>query len=308
MTKKPRVVAGVLTALVAGLALWWGASRSDEPRYKGKTVSEWLTTPEETKYAPPEMRTRPSGLRVLVGRQSSELPSNPGIRAMLDALGSNAVPALVQHLRESRSIRVQVYSKLAATPSLPTWVNNFAASNLVAPIAMILRAGSALRYLGPDATSAIPELEQLAMDSHPVGRFTAVSTLAGLGIDGWRAMGHILTNASPANAASLQGLVAVVAGQALQRGNLRLRQEAALTLCHLDSPPFTAIPVLSDIIDAGDSARAIRALGGLTKLATNHVAARDVIRRAARSENPEIRGLAQSILDRTGYTNTIAKQ
>jgi hypothetical protein len=68
------------------------------------------------------------------------------------------------------------------------------------------------------------------------------------------------------------------------------------------------IPVLGDIIDTGKSERGVQALSGLAKLATNYITAIYALRRAALSDNLEIRGLAQTILNRTGYTNAITKQ
>jgi hypothetical protein len=199
---------------------------------------------------------------------------------------------------------------VAVRPSAePRYQDNFATSNLLAPFAMVHRAGSALRYLGPDAVSAIPELEQLAgMESPHIIKSTAVFTLSGLGIEGWQAIGRVLKRASPTNRANLEVPVSVSSSRALRGGNLRAREEAALAMCHLDSPPYEMIPVLGDIIDTGKSERGVQALSGLAKLATNYITAIYALRRAALSDNLEIRGLAQTILNRTGYTNAITKQ
>lgn len=289
MTKKRRLVAGALGVVVALAGIWLFTTRpAAEPRYQGKTVTEWLTESKDS---------------------SPELANNPAIRGMLLAVGSDAVPVLLNHLRSGDSLRNRVYLHILDSQSAPSRIGAYLHKKLIGPYEMTQRAGSAMRFLGTNASGAIPELERMAVSNRRSwGGQQAIKVLAGLDVEGWKAIGRVLSSLPPADSLPIRHRLAGTSMQALTNENLQIRQEAAHVLSDSGSAPFEIVPVLVEALDSNDRMAQVRALHTLGKLAPVFRTAADTVRRAAQSDDSEIRMLAQSILKQSAPTNTVAQR
>lgn len=260
---------------------------SKEPHYQGKTVGQWIDSLE----------------------LYSDIGTNCEFRAMLSELGSNAVPPLMKEFRRFESGQTRLLQRIQTSPSFPRFMATIAQARLGKSWWRVSHAFTSLIYLEKDALCAVPQLEQIVCGSESNVETTfAIQLLEMMDLDGWRALARLSTNAPAATRPEIQSSIDRTWKRALASAEPKRRGEAALVLCHLNSTPHLVIPELVDMINSDDAAKQERALYSLAKLAPEYLTARDAIKQATKSDQPEVRSLAQSILDSTNRINTAAKR
>lgn len=187
----PRRVKWVILLLAVALVMVILFSRSREPSFEGRTLSEWLST-------------------LLAQSQSSK--SSPGqfdeqtsVKA-IRSMGTNALPLLVDWVCFNPSnspVRTAIRTSAAKVPTAVTprgvriWLAN------QGPLGRRLQAAIAFAALGDQAEAAIPELTRSmnqADDFHT--RLRAMIALAGIGTP--QALTNLMANARSTNASTCQ--------------------------------------------------------------------------------------------------------
>jgi len=276
-------------AVVAAGALWlW--QRSKEPRYQGRTVRQWIKIVRPTK----TYHTNVENIYSSVDYHEKELVQ------MLNALGTNAAPALIQILDEADS----TMTKLKAAVTRTKWVPNSVKSALEADLSerwVSSQITHGLRYFGSNAIPVIPDLERIICDPEkPRAASSACYALCALGAPALPALHRQLTNAPSSLRPWIHATIQTIYRNSLNSKNVREREEAALALSKYSRPPFEIIPVLLDMLESPDPKRQKQSLDALAvhlpTMAPLLVAAREAVTKMAASEDPETRRLANKIL------------
>jgi HEAT repeat protein len=226
------VLAGAVV-LGAGLVL----SRSGEPNYRGKTLSQWLVVGYE---------------------HPTTLEGTDESKAALLHIGTNGIPCLMEWLRyEPSSLRRGLFRVIY---SLPSWLRNkLPVQRLVADKGegRARIAVWTLHRLGPGAAMCIPELTQMTKDRgyHVSGR--AIEALASFGQDGLPPMlaalsdpkhparGRIASEISNMPDLGTNGVLAVpVLVGCLKDGDAHLATASARALGRFKLEPSLAVPSL----------------------------------------------------------------
>lgn len=277
-------------AVVAGGTLWF-CQGSKEPRYQGKTVRQWVnvTRPNKT------FHTNGQRVSVFVDYNQKE------ILRMLDALGSNAAPALIQVLDHADSRLTKFKTTVARTKWVPASIRSATSASLMESLETPQIASHGIRYLGPRATAVIPDLERIiGAPDKPMAAFPACNALDGFSTQALPVLRRLLTNAPLARRQMVQTVIQRIYRQALRSENASDREEAALALSEYSRPPTEIIHVLLDILESPDPKRQKQSLDALAihlpTMAPVLIAARDALAKAAASSDPGIRQQANKIL------------
>jgi len=277
-------------AIATGGALWL-SQRSKEPRYQGKTVRQWIkiARPCKTYY------TNSQGVFYTADYNHKEL------LRMLDTMGSNAGPSLIQILDEGDSLMIDLKRMIARSKWATDSMKSAASAGLGDSLETLMITSHTIRYLGSNAVQLIPDLERITCDSRkPSAAFAAAGALKGFGFQALPALHRSLTNAPSARQPMVSGMIQNIYREALRSDDARNREDAALALSEYPKPPFEIISVLLDILESPDPNRQKQSLNALAihlpTMAPLLVAARKAVTRMAASEDPEIRRLANKIL------------
>lgn len=189
--------------------------RSHGPRYQGKTVKGWLS----------------------IVKGDDSIFWTPEIVLMLDKLGSNAVPPLIEILdRDKTPIKDWFSIKAIQAQWVPGFVNSVAADHLRDSSVLPSQAQRALQYLGTNAACAIPELERITCD--PKKEFAwglAAVTLANLGPTATPALLRSLTNAPSSRTPALRFITEAALKNSLTNDDSSTRRVANEILNQLRS-------------------------------------------------------------------------
>src|SRR5688572_9755717 len=217
------VLAGVLITLLVGALLL--LSGHSEPRYGGRTVSEWAVL---LSYSMPQ--------------QSEEA------RTAIKALGESAVPTLIRMLeKEDSDLDVFLRKRFANVP-LTFWFDTSASSSHAA-------AATALRELGPLARTAVPALEKRAQGPDRRMQHKANAALMAIRGENTEGLAKILTNRDRANwsnwfvaigvtselGAGARPLVPLLV-ESLNDTNSRIRHRAIMALGSIALEPELTVP------------------------------------------------------------------
>lgn len=176
------ILAVLALALVTGRWLFF-----EEPTYAGKTVSVWFA---EYAYATNAVGPQPARIVFInqkpVWQMATPAPPDPAWEA-LRALGSNAVPCLVQHLRYGPLDRAYE----SAVTNLPAFLQR----KLPNPMQRRwyrIRALQALAQLRDAARPATPAVLALLRKREPLLRSQVLATLRSIYADGHSISGLLL--------------------------------------------------------------------------------------------------------------------
>jgi HEAT repeat protein len=220
MAKRARVLIAALFVALLALLAWTSLRKTgSEPVFEGKPLSEWLLQLKDS---------------------NSDVERIKAAEAVRH-IGTNAIPTLLQMLREEESPFETKY--LAWHRG---WYNPFVIhlKGLGGPADIFERAEAGFRELGPSAAAAVPELSRM-LDREP-------------SLDGTSYVPSILGNIGPGAKAAVPALLRA----ALSTNTLEHFYELdALGQIHAD--PDSVVPVLIGIISNAPKDRiyAVRALG-----------------------------------------------
>jgi hypothetical protein len=263
-----------------GILIFW--QRSREPRYEGKTVRQWIETIDNP----------------------LNVETNQWIRSMMDALGTNAIPPLVDMIGDDDGLVGRVYGKIASSASTPNQIRTVAQNQLNKERMPRFAAAMVIPLARSNATLAIPQLEHIASDTNnDFGFQLALQALSGIGRPSVPALNRLLTNYPNQITGFARAVPRIVWRQWLQRGDLARREEAALALIEFNAADYQIIPVLDDMCGSRDPARREAALRGLATLMPEFVTARDAVKKAAESGDETTRRMARDILANFYGTN-----
>jgi HEAT repeat protein len=205
MTKKPHMLQAVLALGVVGVLVWLVMRRTGEPVYREKRLSEWLRGYD---YA---------GLKSRARAESDE-----AVRKM----GTNAIPLLLQRLRENESsLKFRVFRLLEKQHFLIITNSRASTRNV--------EAGQAFRALGAAAGTAVPELIRIYNRNISVDSQCAVAISLGC-------IGPAASNAVPA-------LLARASNRQTEIGTNELVCDSAIfALGHIHAQPARVVPVLME--------------------------------------------------------------
>jgi len=257
--------------------------RFDEPRYEGKRISQWL---EEA-------------------NSWDNFNMTPGARVILKQLGSNAVPPLLKKLSEGESLWCKLLLR-ASGKSIPAPIRGFAARQLERKYLHIQRASIALQVIGPQASAAVPQLEQAVCDPDThLGWYPAAAVLGSIEMQGLLALERSLTNAPVIRQAAIQSFIRSACLDNLRSGDLALRHKSALYFSDQTPAPLDVVSVLVDMIDTRKPEQTEIALKALGRLFPQYLTARDALRDAAKHDDKRIKEMANDILEANLKTNSL---
>jgi hypothetical protein len=282
----------VLIVVVMTVGALWFWQRKNEPRYQGKTVSQWLAI------------AKPDKSRGTNGQLSfifTGISGHREIQRMLDALGSNAAPSLIKILDDGDSTMAKLKTAVVQSKWAPVSIKSAASADLIDLHGSLAIAGDAIRYLGSNAVHIAPDLERIICDPENMrGAHSAAGALAGFGLQALPALRRSLTNAPPSRQQVIHVVIQGIYREALKSSDARDREAAALGLSVYPRPPFEMIFVLLDMLKSPDPKRQRQSLAALAihlpTVAPSLVVAREAVTKAAASDDPEIRRLANEIL------------
>ena len=228
------VIAGVIAIL----------ARDQEPTYNGRPLHYWTYLYTANRFGWPHPEASHGSIRNAEASEAAEA---------VRAIGPAAVPYFVKWIGyEPNPTRTKIagfmrrFRKGPLTRLIPDGNS---------PDQAWLRAVSAsdgLKILGPDASSASPQLLRLALRSrNPAGAQQIVEALAGLGPQGVLALAKILTN-PPAKSASEAGAHA--------------RSTAIFLLTNMGANALPAMPALVKCLTDGDKQVAMQADGAVRSI------------------------------------------
>ena len=283
----------VLAAAVAavGILLFW--QRSKEPRYEGKTVRQWIAAAKGSKSAGTNSQGRFMGF--------TSIRSNKELQRMLDALGTNAAPLLIQILDDGDSSMTDLKRMIARSTWVTDSIRSAASSSLADSFETMLIASYAIRYLGSNAFHVIPDLERIICDSgKPSAAGVSTSSLISLGIQALPALRRSLTNAPASWQQMVRSAILNVLSEALQSDDTRVREEAALALSEHARPPFEIIGVFLGMLKDPDPRRQCQSLNALAvhlpTMAPSLLFGYRAIENLTNSEDAEVRRTATELL------------
>ena len=234
-----KVIVWAVAAIVV-VVVGWAVFREREPRYNGKTLSEWMVLRQKDFI-----------------RETPALGTSPALEA-LRAIGTNGVPYLLEWLQ---------YDEPASLRTLCNWVlrlpsqrvGNAATGLLLRRSERAVMSTVSFRDLGPGATNAIPELSRIMGDAKAKkASDRAVSALMSLGPVALPALRGALSN--PTNhqrewiarqIGEIQGLgtnghaAVPVLLDCVRDSDSGLKQAAIRTLGRLGLDPDAVVPVLA---------------------------------------------------------------
>jgi HEAT repeat protein len=246
VTSKRRKWMTILACVALAIMLAAMLSRSNEPHYQGKSLSEWLEVHRN------ETRDKPGG--------------DAGANA-LRAIGTNALPKLLEWTafeRPSSGVRCTVGSLLLKSKLLPRNSRLARWSNYETEASRAIRAAEAFGPLGSLASSAVPELaRRINSTNSPAVVTCAIYALGSMGEPAVPVLVAHMANTNALNRAeAVRWLVwrpelatndisiVPVLLACLDEPNPTLRKNAALALARiaeLSRPsPELVIPVLTD--------------------------------------------------------------
>lgn len=274
-------VVAVVVAVVGAWMLW---QRNSQPRYEGKTVRQWIATIDD----------------------AFNVETNRQIQLMMDALGTNAIPPLLDIIDQDARLLTHLYFKTTSAKSMPDSVKAFAQNQLGKEIQPRFAAANVIPLARSNATLAIPALENIASNTNNAFSWVfAVQALARIGRPSVPTLNRLLTNGPNQVNSLVSGVPRQEWRQWLRRGDLARREEAALALIEFNAANFEIIPVLDDMCGSRDPARREAALKGLTQLVPEFAAARDAVKKAAASDDETTRRMARDVLDNFYGTNRV---
>ena len=292
------IVLAIAVVAVGALWLW---QRSKEPRYQGRTVRQWIEIVRPTK----TYHTNVENIYSSVDFHEKELVQ------MLNALGTNAAPALIQILDEADSTMTKLKAAVTRSKLVPDSVKSAASEDLSERFAAS-QIAYGIRILGSNATPVIPDLERIICDpDKPLAASSAYQALSALGAPALPALHRLLTNAPSALRPWIHATIQNIYRNSLNSENAREREEAALALSEYSRPPFEIIQVLLDMLESPDPKRQKQSLDALAvHLPTMDpvlIAARDALAKATASSDPSVRQQANTILANLGRMDSKQK-
>ena len=290
MNKPRRIWISVAIVAAVSLVALATLNRSREPRYNGRTVSEWIRD---------------------VG-PGSNISSNREIRLMLAALGSNAIPPLLANLTADDTALSHLMQWTGKSTLAPSFARAWAATNLASITWRVRSAAQALELLGPKASLATLQLERLAHKNSLPGHL-AVTVLEKIGQNAVPSLIRLLTNGPPHRRililASLERIFrGIEEAEASLIGLLndpdkRMRIFVALALSRLRTPPKQAIPPLAEALGLQHEGHWHEAIRALELFAPEHPDALVAIREASKSVDANLRRLAEESLWRMAHAS-----
>jgi hypothetical protein len=286
----------VAVLALAAIGLFLYASRTNEPSFQGRKLGEWLADIENTH------------------DDSEAEPARNAVRQ----IGTNAIPYLLRMMRAEDSKLKQTFFTLLAKAHINT-------VRIPDATGKHLRATLGFWALGPQASSAIPELTPLMsnaeigplatkalVDIGPAGVEAAVVGLADTnaivrretaGMLGFPGIVRFTTNATPARMAVLQAHAEIAVPpliRALSDSDELTRARAATSLGLLGQKPEMVVSALIKNLPETNGWRVpASAAKGLSRFGTNAVAALPALRAIAAHPDSRVResvaGAIQSI-------------
>jgi len=243
-----RRVVITLTCLAVAVVLWAALKWPGEPRYNGKTLSEWF---DATVKAPD------FGLR------------QKQWEGAVKHMGTNAVPTLVGWLADEPTFGWHRFFKIQnALPGslrrsrITLWLGNKAEANEMKQQFRAAAAESALIGLRKDAKSAIPALLRMFHNQRSSSAFRAVNVLAVLGKESFPGLLQCFSDPQFTNYFGLAQVLGRMRGFSgeegapavphlcgfLQRADPALQQACADALGNLAAAPELAVPCLASAL------------------------------------------------------------
>jgi len=279
MNKRRYILASLVVAAITVSLAFALRRHNDEPRYQGKTVREWLSF------------KKPSQDDVFQAQVSS----------MLDELGSNAVPPLVEILDQGKTPIKDWFSINAIKLKwAPGFIHSVAAKQLDNS-KLPFHAQRALSKLGPSAVGAIPDLERIICDPDKERGWTlAAIVLGGMGDRALPSIERALSNAPTPRIPLLRQMFLPSLKMSLVNVDSHIREAAVLVLSDYPQPPYDVVEWVADMLEVGDAECRKRVLRALRRwmpdIAPVTAPAREAIEKAAKSNDSEIRLLANELL------------
>jgi hypothetical protein len=270
----------LVAVIVVGVGFFLRRGNDNEPRYQGKTVTEWLSS-------------------VQLGQQTFSVSEIP---LMLDELGSSAVPPLIRILdQDTTPIKDWFSTNAIKMKWAPSFINSLATKHLYNSTMLPFHAHRALSQLGPRVMGAIPDLERIICDPDKERGWTwAAMVLGGMGQSALPAIQRALSNAPPSRTPVLRQMFLPSLKMSLVSVDSRIRESAVLVLSDYPQPPYDVVEWVADMVEVGDAEcrkRVLRALGRwIPEIALVTAPAREAIEKAAKSNDVEIQLLANEVL------------
>lgn len=280
-------------ALILGLAgLSYCLTPSDEPKHEGKRLSSWL---RDICFTPRDQ-------------------TNTAAVTAVRAIGTNAVPYLIEWVLEGRSNGRKLYR---VVNKLLRDTLGFRDKHVEDPAQlrfMIARLG--FETLGSTASNAIPSLAAL-LDRPEDGEGVAFM-LTCIGPASLPAFMQALTNGSPTarcNAVSWVGGLGTNARPALpilldcmkNETNRLTRLRAMLTLGQMRIEPGTVVPAFTNALEDSDPSVRVLAADGLRQFGPAARMATDALTRALADPDPQVRQEAANALREVDSNSTLQR-
>jgi len=286
----------IVVAVGGGWTVW---QRSKEPRYEGKTVRQWIATAKGSESAGTNSQGRFMTIKGQKGFPS--ISAQKELQRMLDALGTNAAPVLIQILDEGDSLMTDLKGMIARSKWVMDSIKSAASSSLADSFETMMIASYAIRYLGSNAFHVIPDLERIICDSgKPSAAGVSTRPLISFGIQSLPALRRSLTNAPVSRQQMVRSAILNVLSEALQSDDARVREDAALALIEYPRAPFQIIQVFLDMLKDPDPRRQKQSLDALAThlptMAPSLIVGYRAVEKLTNSEDAEIRRIASELL------------
>ena len=274
-------------AAIAVVVVGWAVFREREPRYQGKTLSEWMT---------------------VAGHTDDDREQGKAVEEALEKIGTNGLPWMIEWLRyEEPKWRSTLCGLVGGLPRalVPNLIINYLVNDKQRERADW--AAEMLALLGPMATNSIPQLVGILNDTNALDSSErAAVALASLGRDGLppllaalsdrqhsnraaiaRATANLETNAGPAVAVLLA---------CLQEGKMDLTEAAIEVLGELKLEPEKVVPELTRGLTNGDYRIRIKSAEALLRFGKSANAAVPRLLEGLDDDDAAARGAAERAL------------
>jgi HEAT repeat protein len=246
-----------------------------QPRYQGRTLSEWLVDLSSGNY------------------QTQRLA-----RVAIQEMGPAAVPFLTNSLAQRNAISIRMYRKNFLPRKITAWSHRII--KWQTPMMESRNAAIALQSLGPEASNAIPALVAAAGDPSWTVAQAAAGALAAMGSNAVPALDQRLSKASPAELPwLLQSAMALGTNAAPLAPKLAPLLETPLwgsAAAALAGCGAAAVPIVTDRLATTNQELQIRALHVFGNMGTKAVAATNAIVPLTMSTNANVRYAAFTAL------------